>query len=157
MSNWQQRPCARWKIPPFFLLTCIILLPSQVNKKKNKAPLYTHIFLLIQHHEEVMVQTLVPTHANMNPSCAWPCSYLLQQVPNHQEALASEHLLLHGHWALQQLHQERQQGGAARHTQLHTSRTSAASNKPFLHVPLLRPVIYISKRMYFGLRSLSSR
>lgn len=66
--------------------------------KENKIHAsYTHTFLLLQHNEEVMVRTLVRTHANSNSSCAGPCSYLLQQVPNHQEALSSEHLLLHGH------------------------------------------------------------
>lgn len=53
--------------------------------------------LLLQHNEEVMVHTLVRTRANRNTACAAPCFYLLQQVPNHQEALSSKHLLLHGH------------------------------------------------------------
>lgn len=41
--------------------------------------------------------------------------YLLKQVTNHQEALPSQHLLLHHHRALQQLHQEGQESGTVKH------------------------------------------
>lgn len=40
-------------------------------------------------------------------------TYLLQQVSNHQKALSSQHLLLHGHRALEQLNQKGQQSGTA--------------------------------------------
>lgn len=41
--------------------------------------------------------------------------YLLKQVTDHQEALPSQHLLLHHHRALQQLHQEGQESGTVKH------------------------------------------
>lgn len=152
--NWHQQLCVRQRIHHGVFLTCIILLPLWVKKIKHNCFIHTHT---LQHNKEVMVRTLKRTHANINSACARPCSYLLQQVPNHQEALSPEHLLLHGHGALQQLHQERQQGGAARHALLHTTRASVAINKPFRQVPLLRLFIYITERMYFGLRSSSTR
>lgn len=40
--------------------------------------------------------------------------YLLQQVSNNQKALSSQHLLLHGHRALEQLNQKGQESGTAK-------------------------------------------
>lgn len=60
---------------------------------------------------------------NTNSSLWRPFTDLLKQVPNHQKALPSQHLLLHGNRALQQLHQERQQSGTATHTHTHIVRT----------------------------------
>lgn len=40
--------------------------------------------------------------------------YLLQQVSNHQKPLSSQHLLLHGHRALEQLNQKGQESSTAK-------------------------------------------
>lgn len=46
--------------------------------------------------------------------CTEALPYLLQQVPDHQEALSSQHLLLHCHGALEQLDQKGQESGTAK-------------------------------------------
>lgn len=109
-----------WRLPGYFLLTCVILLLLRAKKIKYNCFMHTHISVTSAQWGGHGARACTHT-CQHKLSCAGPCSYLLQQVPNHQEALSSEHLLLHGHWALQQLHQERQQGGAARHTPLLTA------------------------------------
>lgn len=58
--------------------------------------------------------------------------YLLQQVANHQKALSSQHLLLHGHRALEQLNQKRQESGTAKHKDI-TSHTGIKPIYPHTH------------------------